>query len=77
MQIQEYLLHYQAFHKKHFPLAGLPEKEFKLACECREFIDAYTTNLHDDCKIDEAIDVMNTAIAYLYAHGVVNPLFAG
>jgi len=77
MQFEEYITHYKAFHKEFSPLAGIAEIEFKAACECREFIKAYEQGCHDDLKIDEAIDGMNTLIMFLYSHGVVNPLFAG
>jgi phosphoribosyl-ATP pyrophosphohydrolase len=76
MQINEYLLHYKAFHDEFTPNAGPKQKLHKLCEEVEEHVNAVNEGI-DDLIIDETIDVMNTSIAYLHSVGVVNPLFAG
>ena len=73
MTIEQYLTHYKAFHDEFFPLAGILEKRDKLYSETIELQCALGT----ERIIDETIDVMNTAIAYLVSEGIENPLIEG
>ena len=76
MEIDLYLHHYKAFHAEFMPHAGPTEKHGKMVEEVFEFIEASMSGSHAD-RISEAIDVLNTTIAYLDSEGVKNPLFAG
>lgn len=76
MQIDEYLLHYEQFHRE-FNIDTSPKaKKEKLVAEVCEFLEA---DFDGDTAAasDEAIDVMNTAISNVVARGIKNPLFAG
>ena len=76
MQIEEYLLNYQFFYDEFFPHITSNQKFNKLSEAVGEYLDAVNEGIRESI-IEETIDVMNTAIAYLYSEGVVNPLFAG
>jgi len=76
MEIEEFLYHYNEFHKEFCPNAKSEQKREKMLDEIAEFTAAVErgNNKH---IIDESIDVMNTTIAYLISVGVPDPLFAG
>lgn len=76
MQIDHYLVEYQKFYDEFFPTVTIEEKEEKCRAEMLELLLAMCQN-SDAEKIDEALDVMNTVIAYLVAKGVHNPLYFG
>ena len=76
MHIDEYLLHYEQFHRE-FNIDTSPEaKKVKLLSEVCEFLEADFAG-DTAAADDEAIDVMNTAISHVIARGIKNPLFAG
>lgn len=75
MQIDEFTLHLEAFHKE-FNIDVTPAgRRVKLVEEMCEFLEAYdfSTKEHTD---DEAIDVLVCALANVIARGIHNPLFA-
>ena len=81
MNIDEYCLHYDNFHAEFFPRAGTLEKRRKLYEESVELQYAIINHEHRPGNkasvIDETIDVMNTAIAYLRSEGILDPLWHG
>jgi hypothetical protein len=77
MNIDNYLAHYQRFHAEFCPDAAAGDKLRKCLDECRELITAATFSSDENAITDELLDVMNTAIATIYARGIVNPLDAG
>lgn len=81
MTIEQYLNHYKAFHDEFFPYVGIKDKRNKLFDETVEFQNAVMqverSMATKEATIDEAVDVMNTAIAYLVSEGIENPLIEG
>jgi phosphoribosyl-ATP pyrophosphohydrolase len=76
MQIDHYLDEYMMFHAEFCPTATPEQKLCKLCEEIEEHIEAVNSHDEEDI-INETIDVMNTAIAYLHSVGVKDPLHAG
>lgn len=76
MQIEAYLIHYEAFHRE-FNLDDTPSgKAYKCAEEMVEFATAFDNGSQAEAD-DEAIDLMNAAISNVIARGIKNPLFRG
>jgi NTP pyrophosphatase (non-canonical NTP hydrolase) len=75
MQIDEFLLHLEAFHKE-FSLDTSPQgRADKLIEEVCEFVEALTISTQEHAD-DEAIDVLVCAISNVVCRGIHNPLFA-
>lgn len=76
MDMDLYLHHYREFHAEFCPGAGTAEKADKVYEEAHEFIDAYFDD-DENAQINESLDLMNTAIAFLVEAGIKDPLHAG
>lgn len=77
MQIDHYLIEYAKFHEEFFPKSERFDKLHKLISECLELLKEYHYAETVEGQIDEAVDVMNTSIAFLVSVGVADPLHAG